>query len=377
MSLPAFFFERVTDDIRQQMDGVLALTGQLARQRLTPDVQACVSGVEEAAGGVRRMLDLALDLRNVAVKGLTCDPQPLRLRELIDEVHARWQPQAAMSGVTLLVAYDGDPDVCAMGDRQRLLQVFDGFVGEAVASMRRGAVEASIRTSVDEAGVRVEGRVRGGREVSWESQDLEARVREVDNRFGLEVAIGVLLARQIIEGLEGSITTEGGAGAAETLVFSLALPLAAETPAEEQQAAERSIHVLVVDDNATNRMVAQALCEMFDCTCEAACDGAEAVEAAKAGRFDLILMDIKMPVMDGVAATRAIRALGGPASLVPIIALTANAEPEDSEGYLAAGMNGVVEKPMKPEHLLAALQQALSESGAGGEAASGSAAAAA
>jgi CheY-like chemotaxis protein len=376
MSLPAFFFERVTDDIRQQMDGVLALTDQLSRQRLTPDVQACVSGVEEAAASVRRTLDAALDLRTVSVKGLTCDPQPLRLRELIDEVHARWQPQAAMSGVTLLVAYDGDPDVCAMADRQRLLQVFDGFVGEAVASMRRGAVEASIRTSADDNGVRVEGRVRGGREVSWESQNLEARVREVDSRFGLEVAIGVLLARQVIEGLGGDITTEGGSGAAETLVFSLALPLAAEAPIEELQAAERSIHVLVVDDNATNRMVAQALCEMFDCTCEAATDGAEAVEAAKAGRFDLILMDIKMPVMDGVAATRAIRALGGPASLVPIIALTANAEPEDAEGYLAAGMNGVVEKPMKSEHLLAALQQALSES-AGGEALGGSAAAAA
>src|SRR5581483_3900531 len=115
----------------------------------------------------------------------------------------------------------------------------------------------------------------------------------------------------------------------------------------------------------------------FDCTCEAACDGAEAVEAAKAGRFDLILMDIKMPVMDGVAATRAIRALGGKASLVPIIALTANAEPEDADSYLAAGMNGVVEKPMKPEHLLAALQAALSDSAASAATAAAAAAAAA
>jgi len=75
-------------------------------------------------------------------------------------------------------------------------------------------------------------------------------------------------------------------------------------------------------------------------------------------------MDIKMPKMDGVAATRAIRALPGQIGAVPIIALTANAEPEDAESYLAAGMNGVVEKPMKPEHLLAALQQALGETAA-------------
>ena len=361
MSLQAFFFDRVTAEIFQQMEGILALTGQLSRQRLTADTESCVSGVAEAADGVRRMLETAVHLRKVTMDGLTLEPAPLRLRELVDEVHRRWEPAAAISGVTLLVSYDGDPDACALGDRTRLLQVFDGFVGEAVASMRRGAVEASIRTSVGPEGVRLEGRVRGARHPAWESQDLEARVREVEARFGLEVAIGVMLARRIVEGLGGSLRNENGGGASETAIFELLLPVASEVPAEEPHAPERSAHILVVDDNATNRMVAQALCEMFDCTCESVNDGAEAVEAARAGRYDLILMDIKMPVMDGVAATRAIRALPGVPGLVPIIALTANAEPEDAQGYLDAGMNGVVEKPMKPEHLLAALQAALGE----------------
>jgi two-component system, sensor histidine kinase len=361
MSLPDFFFDRVTAEIVQQMDGALALTDQLSRQRLTPDAHACVSGVAEAAEGVRRLMERATDLRKITNHGLSLEPAPLRLRELVDEVHSRWQPSAANSGVTLLVSYDGDPDACALGDRKRLLQVFDGFVGEAVASMRRGAVEASVRTVVGPEGVRLEGRVRGARDPAWEGHDLETRVRDIEARFGLEVAIGVVIARQIVDGLGGTLRSEGAGGTSETAVFEILLPIASETPAAEPQEAERSAHVLVVDDNATNRMVAQALCEMFDCTCESANDGAQAVEAARSGRFDLILMDIKMPLMDGVAATRAIRALGGPASLVPIIALTANAEPEDAEGYLAAGMNGVVEKPMKPEHLLAALQAALGE----------------
>ncbi|HEX5264159.1 MAG TPA: response regulator [Phenylobacterium sp.] len=370
MSLPTFFFDRVTVDICQQMDGVLALTEQLSRQRLTPDAEACVSGVAEAAAGVRNLLEAARDLRTVTHLGLSLDPAPLRLRELVDEVHARWQPAAAMSGVTLLVSYDGDPEACAIGDRSRILQVFDGFVGEAVASMRRGAVEASLRTIIAPDGVRLEGRVRGARDPAWETQDLESRVRDVEGRFGLRVAIGVVLARQIIDGMGGAIRSEGVGGSSETVIFDVVLPATEDAPVEAQQAAERQVHVLVVDDNATNRMVAQALCEMFDCTSESAGDGAEAVEAARGGRFDLILMDIKMPVMDGVAATRAIRALPGAAGLVPIIALTANAEPEDAEDYLAAGMNGVVEKPMKPEHLLAALQEAL------GQAATSSAAAA-
>jgi CheY-like chemotaxis protein len=361
MSLQAFFFDRVTAEICQQMEGVLALTDQLSRQRLTPDAQACVSGAAEAADGVRRLLERAVDLRKVTHDGLTLDPAPLNLRELIDAVQERWGPSASMSGVTLLVSYDGDPEACALADRTRLLQVFDGFVGEAVASLRRGAVEASVRAIAGPEGIRLEGRVRGARNAAWDAQALEARVKDVEARFGLEVAIGVVLARQIVDGLGGTLRSEGVGGTSETVVFDILLPMASEVPAEAPQAAERSAHVLVVDDNATNRMVAQALCEMFDCTCESANDGAEAVEAARGGRFDLILMDIKMPVMDGVAATRAIRAMGGPASLVPIIALTANAEPEDAEGYLAAGMNGVVEKPMKPEHLLAALQAALGE----------------
>ena len=94
---------------------------------------------------------------------------------------------------------------------------------------------------------------------------------------------------------------------------------------------------------------------MFDCTSESAEDGVEAVEAAKSGRFDLILMDIKMPRIDGVQATRAIRELPGHAGRVPIIALTANADTDEVAQYLAAGMRCVVEKPIKPERLLEAL----------------------
>jgi CheY-like chemotaxis protein len=125
--------------------------------------------------------------------------------------------------------------------------------------------------------------------------------------------------------------------------------------------------VLVVDDNATNRMVAEALCEMFDCTSETAEDGMEAVEAARTGRFDLILMDIKMPRMDGIAAARAIRSLEGPEAMTPIVALTANVDPEDARSYMAAGMCCVVEKPIKPDRLLQAINTALIEAQAAAE----------
>ena len=125
-------------------------------------------------------------------------------------------------------------------------------------------------------------------------------------------------------------------------------------------------HVLVVDDNAINRKVAEALCGMFDCTVECACGGQEAIEAARGGRFDLILMDINMPGMDGVAAARAIRALEGAAARTPIVALTADADPEASKSYRAAGMCAVVEKPIRPEQLFIAIQTALKAKSAKG-----------
>jgi two-component system, sensor histidine kinase len=359
MSLPEFFFDRVTADIRQQMDGMLALTDQLARQRLTADGEACVASVVEAAQGVRRMLDTALDLKNVSTEGLHLDLQPIRLREVMDEIEARWQPRAAAAGVTLLVSYDGDPEAAAMVDRKRLLQIFDGFIGEAVGAQARGAVEAGLFAHCDAEGVRLEGRVRGPRDSGWDEKDAQARIRIIEERLGLEVALGAMLARRLLTCMNGQLRKEANAGASDTAAFVMRLDLIPETVAAPTEDTGRAAHILVVDDNATNRMVAQSLVEMFDCTSESAEDGEEAVEAARSGRFDLILMDIKMPRMDGVAATRAIRALPGPVGVVPIIALTANADPDDAEGYLAAGMNGVVEKPMKPEHLLAALQQAL------------------
>jgi CheY-like chemotaxis protein len=359
MSLPEFFFERVTSEIHQQMEGVLALAERLARQPMGADAQACVAGVSEAARAVRQILISSTDLKTAATDGLRFDPEPKRAADFADEVQARWGDRAIDGGVTLLVAYDGDPDTMVLIDAARVHQVFDAFIAQALAGVRRGAVEATLRAVVDGDIVRLEGRVRGGSERVMGDRALD--IREIEALFGLETALGVALGRRIVESLDGEVRSEVNVGAGETLLFEIAAPRAVKALEAEETLIQqqRAAHILVVDDNATNRMVAETLCEMFECTSESATDGVEAVEAARTGRFDLILMDIKMPRMDGISATREIRALPGPAGRVPIIALTANADPEDAAGYLKAGMNGVVEKPMKPENLLRALQENL------------------
>ena len=359
MSLPDFFFERVTSEIHQQMEGVLALAERLSRQHLTPDAQTCVAGVAEAAATVRQIISASMDLKSAATEGLRFDPAPKRLRDLVDDLEVRWRDRAAEAGVTLLVSYDGDPEATAVIDANRVLQVFDGFVAQAIAGVRRGAVEATLRAVSGGEQIKLEGRVRGGGARDLGDRALD--IREIEALFGLETALGFALGRRILHDLNGDVRTEANKGGGETLVFAFDAPEAREAEAVvEDTGSGRAAHILVVDDNATNRMVAETLCEMFDCTSESATDGVEAVEAARTGPFDRILMDINMPRMDGVTATREIRALPGAAGRVPIIALTANADPEDAAGYLKAGMNGVVEKPMKPENLLRALQENLS-----------------
>jgi CheY-like chemotaxis protein len=118
-------------------------------------------------------------------------------------------------------------------------------------------------------------------------------------------------------------------------------------------------HVLIVDDNQANRVVAAAFCDLFGCTHDAAVDGLDAVAAVGAQRYDLILMDIQMPGMDGIEATHAIRALTVAWSDVPIVAVTANVEREDVAACLACGMSGVAAKPLQPAKLLAAMSAAL------------------
>ncbi len=128
-----------------------------------------------------------------------------------------------------------------------------------------------------------------------------------------------------------------------------------------RRAPARKIRVLIVDDIAENRVVLGVCCEQFGVSFEAVDSGREAVELVRSGRFDLVFMDILMPGMDGVAATRAIRALPGEAALAPIIAVTTAADPKDVLHYRANGFTDVVAKPINVARLMGALDAAVSE----------------
>jgi signal transduction histidine kinase/ActR/RegA family two-component response regulator len=359
------FVEMVSHEVRAPMNGVLAVAELLQRQALSPDSRAHVRTIIDSSLATLRALNDALELSRAESGELSLEASDAVLRDVMDNVQAAWQARAAQDGVTLLVAYSGDPHLSARIDAGRIKQVFDKLIEAALTLSRRGAIEASLHAARDDDGVRLIGRVRdtgGGLSAARLARVFQDPDHE-DAAGAAHAGLGLMLCRRIVERMGGEVRAENNVGAGATIAFEFTAPetvVEEETADQEAVASVRAAHVLVVDDNATNRMVAEALCEMFDCTSESVEDGVEAVEAARSGRFDLILMDIRMPRMDGVEATRAIRALGGPAGAVPIIALTANADPEDAQGYIACGMHAVVEKPIKPERLLQAINTALS-----------------
>jgi CheY-like chemotaxis protein len=347
------FFDAIAQEIRQPMEGVLAVTELLQRLPLSADAHAHVRTIMWQHQMLLRALEDASDLGRAEAGKLTITPESVDLRPLMDGIQEDWQPRALQSGISLSVSYDGD-DLTATVDATRVRQMFNSLIERALRVTRRGGVEASLHARRQAGGLLIEGKVRDSG-----PQIAPQKLAYLFDRGGAaEAGVGTVLCKRLIEAMNGSIHAENNTGAGCTVTFSF-MADEAEAAAADERHAVRAAHVLVVDDNATNRMVAEALCEMFDCTSECAEDGVEAVEAAKTGRFDLILMDIKMPRMDGVEATRAIRALGGRHAVVPIIALTANADPEDAVGYLASGMSSVVEKPIKPEALLAAMNACL------------------
>jgi signal transduction histidine kinase/CheY-like chemotaxis protein len=362
------FLSIMSHELRTPMNGVLAVAELLRRQPLNEASQAHIQTIVDSSETLIRILQDALDLSRAEAGELELTLAPTPLRALMDDIEALWAPRASQDGITLMVGYDGDTELIGNIDATRLKQVFNNLIGNALKFARDGMVEARLKAWVQAGEIRMEARVRD----NGPGIDPE-RVDEIFEPFvhgsGPDGAgLGLSICRQMVDRMGGKIWAENNAGRGATFAFDFRSPLcgapvdhrANVSPLADMEL-QSSPHILIVDDNATNRVVAQALCEMFGCSSELAEDGLEAVQAVQEGRYDLILMDIKMPRMDGVQATQAIRALGGEVGRTPIVALTANADPEDAKHYLSVGMAAVVEKPIKPERLRMAMNAALVE----------------
>jgi CheY-like chemotaxis protein len=325
---------------------LVAAAELLDRQRLTPEARACARAILQSG---RMILNVVEDLRQMATASL--EPvvaAPAVLAELVEDVEALWRLQTAPSAGRLLLSCNAPAGLTLNLDGGGAKQLLNTLIGRALNEVAGGVVEARVALRMGQDGQGSTLRLC----VSSSTTPATPAVQDA----------GLALAGALVFRLGGGLDRALNPGSGETITVELPVdiidPSAVEAD-EDQAVLPARTHVLIVDDNATNRMVAGALCEMFGCTTQTAEDGVEAVEAARATRFDLILMDIKMPRMDGIEATRAIRRLPGVLGRVPIVALTANGDAEATKVYLANGMDAVVEKPIKPDSLLETLQRVL------------------
>ena len=361
------FLAVMSHEIRTPLNGVLAIADILARKLVQPDLIPYVRGIQDSGETLLRLLTDALDLSRADAGRLELNEDSFALGRLTGDLATLWGARAELKGLTLAVAYDGPVDQWALGDEIRIKQVFNNLIGNALKFTQAGRVEVTLRVRRADIHLQVEG------EVSDTGVGVpEDRLASIFQPFsqteqGLKqggAGLGLSICRELVVQMGGTLGAARNAAGGLDLAFAIplfALPAPCEIALahEAEATADCGLHILIADDNATNRLVAETLCDMFGATTESVEDGLQAVAAAAHGRFDLVLMDIRMPNLDGVGATRRIRALDGPAGQVPILALTANADPWDAASYLAQGMNGVVEKPIKPERLMAAINQAL------------------
>jgi signal transduction histidine kinase len=369
------FLAVMSHEIRTPLNGVLSIAEILALRLQQEELQPYVRTILDSGRTLLRLLTDALDVSRMDAGQLDLKLEPFRLKSVMDDVGALWSAKAAERGLGWSVRYEEPDNLMVRGDEVRLKQVLNNLVGNALKFTQTGEVSVVLRARRDGEAIRIEG------EVSDTGPGVpEAKLADIFQPFVQDEAgralggagLGLSICRQLVERMEGTIRAQANPGGGLTVIFQAVLAEAARAQTDSKPPAAETLllpplHVLVADDNATNRLVAETLCSMIDCTTESVEDGAQAVQAVLTGAFGLILMDIKMPVMDGVEATRVIRSSGAPAADLPIVALTANADPRDAAAYIASGMDAVVEKPIKPAALIAGMLKALEVRGADAE----------
>jgi len=362
------FLGIMSHEIRTPLNGVLSVAEIVRRKSTQPELDPFLRTIIESGGVLLRLLNDALDLTRAEASGLQLDEAPIEVAQIVEDVRGLWSAQAELKGIELGCSFEGPDDLYIQADGVRLRQIVNNMTGNALKFTAQGRVDVRIRIEDDtsQAKLTIEVADTGPGIPADRLDSIFEPFQQTEGGVKMGGAgLGLAVCRQLAIKMNGSIQAENLPQGGAVFRFEAEFPKVCAQPQQDTEAVEETIvsdhqiSVLVVDDNPTNRMVATTLCEMYGCRTETAENGAEAVEMARTGRFDLILMDIMMPVMDGTEATRRIRSGGGPASRVPILALTANADLSDAAFYKHCGVNGVVEKPIRPEQLLSAMNTVL------------------
>lgn len=370
------FLTSISHELRTPLNSVLGALHLLKSEAISVDGARLVANALSSGQLVTALVNDILDASDGAADRLTLTPEPADLVALITSSLDPFQQQCRDKGLTL--AADIAADVgWARVDEVRLRQCLHNLVSNAVkftdaghlrvvARMDGDGARRVLQLAVEDTGM---GIAPGQAEVLFE------RFNQADNsltrRFG-GAGLGLSITRTLARKMGGDVTwTERpGGGSVFVLTVEAAPAQRLSTEGDGVAAPLAGLAVLLVDDNAANLMVASKILEHLGAAVAHASSGAAALEGARDAAFDVILMDIQMPGMDGVETVRRLRDGDGPNARAPVIALTANVLPEQCAAYLAAGMNGVASKPISPQGLFAEIVAVLTRDADGFAAAS-------
>ena len=358
----ADFLANMTHELRTPLNAIVGFSGLLHKSSALNEQDARYAKlINDASETLLDLVNSVLDLSRIDAGAVELDPEPFSPAALIDAAVAMVSNQAQAKGLRLTVL-DEDAGPPLLGDNARLRQVLLNLLSNALKFTHEGGVTVLVSATGDGEMRRLRVEVRDtGVGVPEDGADLvfdrfAQADASVSRRFG-GTGLGLAISKRIIELMGGRIGLHSVVDQGSTFWFEVDLPLASAhastaAPTGNTMAAvlDRPLRLLLVEDVEVNRELVGALLQPFDVEIDVAVDGVEAIAATRRATYDLILMDVQMPVMDGLTATRHIRAQR--LSSAPIIAMTANVLPEQIERCIAAGMDDHIGKPMSPAQLL-------------------------
>lgn len=365
------FLANMSHEIRTPLNGILGMAQVMARRELTPDQAERLTIIRDSGQSLLTVLNDVLDFSKIEAGRLEIDNHEFDLVDAIEVACSTFSPLASQKGVALKLDIDREARGIWLGDGARLRQIIANLVSNAVKFTSQGEVVVQVEPSV--LGLKFVVRDTGIGIPKDRINDLFQKFSQVDasttRRFG-GTGLGLAISRELVTLMGGRMTLTSEIGEGSIFTFELPVkrceahqPDPLEISAAEGEMDGPAIRILAAEDNETNQLILKALLEPMNVELTLVGNGREAVDTLKADSFDIVLMDIQMPEMNGVEATSKIRAWEkeeGRAK-TPILALSANVMSHHVLEYKRAGMSGTIPKPIEIGKMMTAISKALDD----------------